>query len=295
MTRRVAGLELGGTKCIAVLAEDERIIARDRVPTTDPASTLAALRAIVARWHGEEALAGIGIAAFGPVTLDRENPRYGRIGRSPKLAWRDADVVAPLADLGAPVLLDTDVGGAALAEGRWGASQGCAVHIYMTVGTGVGGGLVIDGKPVHGFLHPEMGHVSVRRAPGDGFAGVCPFHGDCLEGLVSGTAIAARAGQKAENLADDDPVWALVAGELGDFVASMLLTVSAERIVFGGGLGFGQPHLLPLVRTAATRTLNGYLDGDAPLDMDAIVVLAELGADAGPMGAVALGLQAASA
>lgn len=294
MTRRLAGLELGGTKCIAVLAEEDRIVARERVTTGEPRETLAALRRLIGRWHDDAALAGLGIGAFGPLTLDPASPRYGRIGNTPKRAWRDADVVDPFAGLGMPIALDTDVGGAALAEGRWGAAQGARVHIYLTVGTGVGGGLIVDGAPVHGLLHPEMGHIRVRRAPGDGFAGHCPYHGDCLEGLVSGPAIAARAGQPADTLPPDHPVWSRVAGELGDFVATMLLSVSAERIVLGGGLGSGQAHLLPGIRAAARAALAGYLDGERALDLEAVVVPAALGGDAGPLGAIALAMAAAA-
>ena len=162
MSRRLAGLELGGTKCIAVLAEDEQIIDRLRIPTTAPAETLAPLAAKLVDWHASGALDGIGIAAFGPLVVEPADAGYGTVGRTPKLAWRGADVVAPFASLGVPVALDTDVAGAAFAEGRWGASQGCDVHIYLTVGTGVGGGLVVRDRPVHGLLHPEMGHIRVR-------------------------------------------------------------------------------------------------------------------------------------
>lgn len=295
MTRRLAGLELGGTKCIAVLAQDETIVARERVETREPKETLAALRSVLERWHGQEALAALGVAAFGPLVVDPAHPQYGRIGRSPKLAWRGADVLAPFEALGIPAALDTDVAGAALAEGLWGAARDARVHIYLTIGTGVGGGLIVDGEAVHGFLHPEMGHVRVRRAADDDFPGICPFHGDCLEGLVSGPAIAKRTGRPADTIDPSDPVWDRVAGEIGEWIASTLLTVAAERIVLGGGLGFGQPHLLPKARAAARASLNGYMDGEDPIDLDRIVVPAALGADAGPMGAIALALKAAQA
>lgn len=293
MTRRLAGLELGGTKCIAVLAEDERIVARERVVTGAPGETLAALLAMLFRWHDEASLVGVGIAAFGPLTLDPASSRYGEVGNTPKLAWRGANVVAPFRRLGVPVSLDTDVAGAALAEGRWGAAQGARVHVYLTIGTGVGGGLVVDGRAVHGFLHPEMGHVRVPRPDGARFSGICPSHGDCLEGLISGPAIAARAGRPADTIPSDDPVWGEVADELGAWLANVLLTLAPQRIVIGGGLGFGQPVLLPRARAAARTCLGGYLDSDRPLDLDTIVVPAALGADAGPMGAVALALDAA--
>ena len=189
---------------------------------------------------------------------------------------------------------DTDVAGAALAEGRWGASAGCAVHVYLTIGTGIGGGIVVDGRPFHGATHPEIGHVRLRRIAGDSFPGTCPFHGDCLEGLVSGPAIAARAGRPAERIAADDPVWTWVAANIAELLASLILTLSPQRIVIGGGVPQGQPAMLDLLPAAVLEWLGGYLAGVDRETLARIIVAPGLGADAGILGAVALALTALS-
>jgi fructokinase len=162
------------------------------------------------------------------------------------------------------------------------------VHVYLTIGTGIGGGIVIDGKPLHGAVHPEIGHVRVRRAGGDPFAGCCPVHGDCLEGLASGPAIALRAGHPAETIAPTDPVWEWVAAELADLMHMLILTLSPHRIVVGGGVGYGQSHLLPRVRAATAKSLNAYLPGQTVGDLERVIVPAGLGSEAGVFGALAL-------
>lgn len=290
----IAGVELGGTKCIAVTARGREIVSREQWPTgDDPATTLATLAAWLRAAHRAEPFAALGIASFGPLCLDPGSQDYGRIVNTPKPGWSGTDVLGVLAaDLGVPVAIDTDVAGAALAEGRWGASVGCPVHVYLTIGTGIGGGIVVDGKPLHGSFHPEMGHVRVRRAAGDAFMGVCPIHSDCLEGLAAGPAIAARTGRPSEELASDDPVWSLVAGEVGDFMASLILMLAPHRIVIGGGVGQGQPALLPLVHEATARLLSGYLPGHSLEALKGLIVHPGLGGDAGVCGALALALTA---
>lgn len=287
----IAGVELGGTKCIAVLGRGREIVDRAQWPTgDDPAATLRP----IAEWlAAAQPFAALGIASFGPLGLDPAAPGYGRIINTPKPGWSEADVLGTLsAGLGVPVAIDTDVAGAGLAEGRWGASVGCPVHVYLTIGTGIGGGIVIGGKPLHGTFHPEMGHMRVRRASGDRFAGVCPIHGDCLEGLAAGPAIAARTGQSAEVLGPDDAVWPFVAGEVAELMASLILTIAPHRIVVGGGGGQGQPALLPLVQQATAHVLGGYLPGHSLAALETLIVHPKLGADAGVCGALALGLTA---
>lgn len=164
--------------------------------------------------------------------------------------------------------------------------------VYITIGTGIGGGVVVDGRPVHGLVHPEHGHLRVRRRPGDSFPGVCPYHGDCIEGLASGPAIAARAGTAAETLGADHPVWDDVTREIGEFMALLVLTLSPERIVLGGGVGNGQPWLLPRVRSATLAALAGYVSGLDEPAVDRVIVPPGLGDDAGPLGSIALGLAA---
>lgn len=290
----IAGVELGGTKCSALVARGREIVARAQWRTgDDPAVTLSALAAWLTAAHCAEPFAALGIASFGPLCLDPVAADCGRIINTPKPGWSGADVLGEIArGLDVPVAINTDVAGAALAEGRWGASAGCPVHVYLTIGTGIGGGIVIDGKPHHGTFHPEMGHVRVRRTPGDVFRGVCPIHGDCLEGLASGPAIAARAEQPADELCSDDPVWALVAGEIGDLMASLILTLAPHRIVIGGGVGQGQPALLPLIRASTAHLLGGYLPGHSLAALRRLIVHPALGADAGAWGALALALTA---
>ena len=290
----VAGVELGGTKALALVARGRRILRSFRLPTGAPRPTLQALSAQLDAWSGELGpFGGLGVASFGPLGLDPGRADYGHITRTPKAGWSNVDLIGHFkARHAMPVGFDTDVAGAALAETRWGAGIGQSVVIYLTVGTGIGGGVVIDGRPVHGLVHPEMGHLRVRRADGDDFAGCCPFHGDCLEGLASGPAIAARAGGPAESLGDDNWVWPRVAGELGELAASLILTLSPQRILIGGGVGMGKPFLLPMVRAATLASLGGYVAGLTPASASRIIRRPALGERAGPLGAIALALAA---
>ena len=194
-----------------------------------------------------------------------------------------------------PIGFDNDVNGAVLAENKWGAAQGCSVAIYLTIGTGIGGGVVVGGRLVHGLVHPEHGHFRVRRRADDTFAGACPYHGDCIEGLASGPAIAARTGSRAPELPPEHPVWIDVANELGEFMALLVLAISPQRILVGGGVGYGQRWLLPRIRDAALASLGGYVAAlDAPA-IEALIVPPGLGDDAGPLGSVAIGLDALTA
>jgi fructokinase len=293
MTRLFAGVELGGTKAIAVLGTAEDVRVQAEWPTTAPDDLLPLIRQQIATWHRQHGLAAVGIASFGPLWLDPAHPRFGRMADTPKPGWSDAPIIEGLAGgLGLPIVLDTDVAGAGLAEARHGASMGAAVHVYATVGTGMGAALIVNGRPVHGMQHPEVGHFRIRRVPGDGFAGVCPFHGDCLEGLVSGLAIAARAGRPATELAPDHPVWHDVAADLAEFVSLMILAAAPHRIVFGGGVVLGQPQLLPMIRQATATRLAGYGAFTSLSDLETRILPAQLGRNAGPIGALILAEQA---
>ena len=291
----VAGVELGGTKALAVLASGSTITHRSRVPTTTPTATLRALGDQLTQWRADgHAFAAIGIGCFGPVGLDPARADFGHITTTPKAGWANTDVRGHFARaFDVPVGLDTDVTGAALAEGRWGAARGCTEHIYITIGTGIGAGIIVGGRPVHGLVHPELGHLRVRRRPGDTFAGVCPYHGDCIEGLASGPAIAARAGMPADQLGPEHPVWADVTDELAELMTAMILAVSPQRIVVGGGVGNNQRFLFDQVRTSTRGRLAGYVAAlDDAAAMEALIVPPGLGDDAGPLGAVALGVGA---
>ncbi len=284
------GIEAGGTKWVCAIGTGpDDLRAETRFPTTTPAETLAQAIAFF-RAHGVEHLAAIGVGSFGPVDLNPASPRYGYITTTPKPGWQDTSVVGVLQEaLGVPIGFDTDVNAALLGERRWGAAQDCDVAVYITVGTGIGGGAVVGGNLVHGLIHPEMGHIRLVRDPArDSFPGICPYHGDCLEGLACGPALAARWQVPAEQLPPDHPAWELEADYLGQAVATLLCILSPERIIIGGGV-MSQPHMFPLVRAAAQRWLNGYLQHPRILRApDQLIVPPALGGRAGVLGALAL-------
>ncbi len=286
----VAGVELGGTKSIAVVGCGREVLATYRVPTTTPQETLGALSQQLAIWHRDYAPQAIGIASFGPISVER-----GIMLPTPKPHWAGADIVGALSVGFDAVSFHTDVTGAALGEGRWGAAQGMTDFVYVTIGTGVGMGVIAGGRPVTGMMHPEAGHIRIRRTPGDGFAGACPFHGDCLEGLVSGPAIAARIGGPAHLLAPDDAAWGYVADAVAEAFAMLFLTLSPARIIVGGGVGLGQPHLLDMVRTRTVASLGGYLGFVGADSIAGRVVPAALGEQAGPLGTLVMAQAALSA
>jgi fructokinase len=202
---------------------------------------------------------------------------------TPKKDWSGADLLGPLAEvLDCPAAIHTDVTAAALAEGQWGAARGCSDHVYITVGTGIGMGIIVASRPVRGLLHSEAGHMRITRLPGDHFPGSCPFHGDCLEGLASGIAIAQRAGKPGAKVADDDPLWDAVVDALAMACANLRLTLACERIVLGGGVIEGRPMLVERIAGRTDELIGGYLP-DA-----SVVTAAELGEDSGPKGALLL-------
>ncbi|MFD2579647.1 ROK family protein [Novosphingobium colocasiae] len=203
----------------------------------------------------------------------RDNARY-----PPKPGWKGAQVYARLAEwTGLPLALDTDVNGAALAEHRLGAGLGCETLVYYTIGTGIGGGVLVRGSPLHGALHPEIGHVRLRRAPGDTFAGACAFHGDCAEGLLSGPALAARFGRHPATVPPQDPAWAPAARDLAELLAMTVLTFSPQRIVVGGGVTGRQPRLLSAAIGRMPAILGGYLRDCTAATLQDLVVAPHLG------------------
>lgn len=280
-------IEAGGTKFVLGIADAERrVIARHRIPTAVPDETLSA----ATDWFAQRLpLSKIGIACFGPVELDRASPRWGHILSTTKPGWSNTDVAGAFARrLRVPVGFDTDVNGAALAESRWGASRGCDVSVYLTIGTGIGGGAVVAGAPVHGFGHPEMGHARPRRHPDDlDFPGVCPFHGDCFEGLASGPAIFARWGAPLSQLPADHIAYEIVAFYLAQLCQTLSALLAPRKIVMGGGV-MASPGLLERVRVARAELSKGYFAGDG----DDVIVAPGLGDDAGLFGALALALDA---
>ena len=295
-----AAVEGGGTKFVCALGRGPgQVLDRARIDTTTPEETLARVGDFLAAAAGGRPLAAVGIACFGPLELDERSPRYGCLLATPKPGWSGAPIAGPLRErLGAPVALDTDVNGAALAEWRWGAAQGCDPALYLTVGTGIGGGAVVAGRPLRGLLHPEMGHIPLPRLPGpdgrpDDFPGVCPFHGACFEGLASGPALQARLGRPPAEAHPDHPVWELEAGYLAWALATYVLVLSPQRLVVGGGV-LRQAHLLDRVRRRLPEALAGYVRRPAVgSDVAQYVVPPRFGQDAGLMGAFALAEQAA--
>lgn len=289
--RRLGGIELGGTKSIALVANGRRIVARHTVPTTTPEETLAALRKQLLAWHADAPLDAIGIASFGPLRLDPSCADFGHMLVTPKPGWSGVDIASGItAPFTCPWRIDTDVNGAALAEWLWGARHARQNICYITLGTGVGGGFVVDGKPIHGFMHPEIGHIRMPRAMADTFPGICPFHGDCIEGLVSGPAIEARFGCPGPEIPADDARWMHVAHDLAQMCAIIMLTMSPHRILIGGGVGLSRTQLLPLIHTQFAVILAGYIPDLSGERVRDVITTPVLGADAGPLGAIALAM-----
>jgi fructokinase len=292
----LAGVELGGTKCVCILGTGpDDIRAQERLATADPRTTLAQIESVLGRWIDEHGpVAALGVASFGPLALRRDRPAYGSIAATTKPGWGHTDIVARFtARFGVPIGFDTDVNGAALAEGRWGAAQGLRNFAYVTVGTGIGVGLIVNGAPVLGCNHTEMGHIRIARLAGDDWPGVCSFHGDCVEGLASGPAIEARAGASADRLGPDHAAWAAVAHTLGQLLHTMVLTTAPERILLGGGVMMAQAHLFDRVRDELQRSLNRYVEVDeVGAGLRRYVTAPGLGTLAGPLGALALAADA---
>jgi fructokinase len=287
---RYWGIEAGGTKFICAVADDSgAVIDETRIATTTPAETLGAALTFFAAHHGpQHSCAGLGIAAFGPLDLRRDSPGYGHILATPKPQWSHTDLVTPFAQrFGCTVTLDTDVNAAALAEAHFGAGKGCDDLVYVTVGTGIGGGAVVAGKTLHGASHPEMGHIRVRRHALDtGFAGICPFHGDCLEGLASGPALVARYGIPLEQLPATHEAFTIESYYLAQLAVNAILMLAPQRVVFGGGV-MENAALLGGIRRASDDLLKGYA-GAASAELETIIVAPALGQRAGITGALVL-------
>lgn len=280
-------IEGGGTRFRCALGDAEGVLHETHeVPTRDPGRTLAE----VAEFFQGRGISAAGLACFGPLGLDPALPNHGRMLQTPKPGWSGADLLGVLGPaLGVPLALDTDVNGAAMGEAWLGAARGAQDVVYMTVGTGVGIGALVGGRPVHGRLHGEAGHLRVRRLEGDGFAGNCPIHGDCLEGLVSGPALAARTGADPEGLEDTDPVWEPVVAALAEGLASVALMLAPERLVLGGGVG-SRAHLLGPLRLGLAERLGGYLPEERFGPLEQWLVPAGLGVNAGLLGGLRLAL-----
>lgn len=288
-----AGVEIGGTKVvIAYGTSPDDLSEMVRIPTTTPHETV---EAVVGCLKSMELKAGafeaIGIASFGPVGVSRERPGYGFIRKTPKPGWSGFDLLGAFRSAfpSTRFALDTDVASAALGEVKWGVARGSRTVVYVTVGTGIGGGIVVDGKPLHGTLHPEVGHVIVRRDPRDlRFAGCCPFHGDCLEGLASGPSLEARTGVRGEMIGPDNEVWDVIGGYLGQLYYDLALTVAPDLIVVGGSVGLRE-DVINASRTRLHHLAGGYIEALVTREgTHAFLREATFGDRAGILGAIAL-------
>lgn len=286
----LGALEAGGTKMVfGVGNEKGDILERSSCPTTTPSETMAHITAFFAR-HPIQAL---GIGSFGPVNLDKSSPEYGSITTTPKPHWTHFPLYRTLSEqLCVPIGFDTDVNASALGEAKWGAAQGLSSCVYMTVGTGIGAGAVVEGRLLHGLLHPEMGHMMMRRHNDDSFQGGCPYHQDCLEGLASGPAIEKRWGKSAQALANDDRVWAIESYYLAQAVVNLITILSPQKIILGGGV-MKQQQCFPMIRQYVKDILNGYIQKKEITErIDDYIVQPGLGDNAGFCGALLLAMQA---
>lgn len=290
----LGGIDAGGTKINCAVAEylscRPKILERIKIKTNRPAETIPK----ILRFFASKQIDALGIGCFGPIDLHINSATYGFITTTPKLDWRDYNILGQLEDqVKVPVGFDTDVNGAALAEFMWGRAKGVQSCVYLTVGTGIGGGAIIDRKLVHGLLHPEMGHIMPRRHHQDHFKGICPHHGDCLEGLASGPAIEKRTGMKGEDLQDKSAAtWEIISNYLAQAVVNCILILSPQKVILGGGV-MKHDHLFPIIRNEVKQLMNSYLPKEELLaGINDYIVYPGLGEDAGLFGGFALAIQA---
>ena len=278
-------LEAGGTKMVCALGNEKGEISEQiSLPTLQPEDTIPH----IIDYFKDKNIEALGVASFGPVDLDPESPTYGHITTTPKPGWKNYDLVGTLQKaLNVPIGFDTDVNGSLLGEVTFGDSKGLSDVVYITIGTGVGGGILSGGKLVHGMLHPEMGHMLIRPRHDDKFAGRCIFHHNCLEGMAAGPAIEERWGVAGKELAGRDEVWELEAYYIGQAIANLILILSPKRIILGGGV-MHQQQLFGLIREEVSKALNGYLDTKELSALDTYIVPASLNDDQGIMGCLKL-------
>ncbi|WP_300773130.1 ROK family protein [uncultured Acetatifactor sp.] len=286
----IGGIEAGGTKMVCAVG-DENGVVKDRTsfPTRQPEETFADMIAYYRNWD----IQALGIGCFGPLDLNRQSRTYGYITKTPKPGWGNCDIVGAFKDaLGVPVGFDTDVNGAVLGEVTWGAAKGLDSAIYITIGTGVGVGVYVNGGLLHGLVHPEGGHILLIRHPKDTYEGKCPFHKNCVEGLAAGPSIEARWGKKAAELADRDEVWEMEAYYIAQAITDYILSYSPQKIILWGGV-MHQEKLFGMVRKEVLNLLNGYVAHETITEhIDQYIVPPTLGEDPGIMGAIKLGLDA---
>lgn len=282
-------IEAGGTKMVCAVGTGEGyILEQTTFPTRDPAETIGQLFA----FFQDKRIAALGVGSFGPVDLKTESPTYGQILNTPKLAWRHFDLAGVLQRaLMIPIGIDTDVNAACLGEITYGYAQGLKNVVYLTIGTGIGAGIAVNGNLLHGMLHPEAGHILVKTHPEDSYPGICPYHKGCFEGMASGPAIEERWGAKAAGLQDHTKVWEFESYYIGQALVNYIMVLSPERIILGGGV-MKQKQLFPLVRTQVVRLINGYLKTKELNDLDNYIVSNSLGDNQGILGALEIAKRA---
>lgn len=288
---RIGAVEAGGTKIVCGIGNERgEILERVQFPTESPDVTVAR----IVQYFRDHPVDAIGIGSFGPIDVNPASPTYGYVTTTPKPGWNGFDFLGVIKrEIAVPCGWDTDVNAAALGEARWGAARGLSTCLYYTVGTGVGVGVLAEGRLVHGLVHPEGGHVLVRKHPEDAYEGFCPYHGaDCLEGVAAGPAIEGRWGVKGHALPADHKAWHWEAYYLGQAIASAVLLLSPQNVILGGGV-MKQQQLFPLIRQQVQQRLNGYVQAEAILSgIDDYIVPPGLGDNAGLTGALALGIDA---
>ena len=286
---RLGALEAGGTKMVCAIGDENgNIKERVSIPTKTPEETIP----LLVDFFKQREIDALGIGCFGPLELNPKAEKYGYITTTTKLAWRNFDFLGSMKNaLQCPVGFDTDVNGSVLGEVTFGQAKGKSCALYLTIGTGIGAGIYIEGKLLHGMLHPEAGHVLITRKETDIYEGKCPYHKNCLEGLASGPAIEGRYGKKATDLAEEEDVWDLEADYIAQALTGYILTLSPEIIILGGGV-MHQMQLFPLIRKKVTEYLGGYVNTEELSDMEHYIVPASLHDDQGIMGCLELGRKA---
>ena len=286
---RLGALEAGGTKMVCAIGDDTgKIFEQISIPTKTPEETVPE----IIDYFRNAQIEALGIGCFGPIDPDKRSNTYGYITSTPKLAWADYNIVGAFEkELNCPVGFDTDVNGSVLGEVTFGQAKGKSCVVYVTIGTGVGAGIYIEGKLLHGMLHPEAGHVMIQRREGDNYQGKCPYHKTCLEGMAAGPAVEERWGRKAIELKDRREVWDLEAYYIAQALTGYVLTLSPEMIILGGGI-MHQEQLFPMIRGYVKEMLGGYIKTEELENMESYIVPASLNDDQGIMGALELGRRA---
>ncbi len=285
---KIAAIEAGGTKFICGIVDEKgEVIDRISIPTTTPEETMKS----VITYFNDKEFECMGVGSFGPVDLDQESPTYGYITSTPKVKWVNYNIIGTLkAHFSCPIGFDTDVNAATLAEVAFGAAKDVDSCIYLTVGTGIGGGAVINGESIKGLMHPEMGHILVKRHLEDNYRGFCPYHQDCLEGLAAGPAIEKRFGKPGMELSENDDVWEIESYYLAQALMNYLLVISPQKIILGGGV-MHQKGLHKKIHQKLLSLLNGYLKNER-IESEDYIVAPMLGDNAGLIGSGLIGIKA---